>query len=65
MFVFSLFVFYIYGCFACIWVCAPYACSTHQGQKRASDTLGPDLIDVNLPLSGNQAWALWKSSGCC
>lgn len=28
-------LFYKCGCFACMWVCAPCACSTRGGQKRA------------------------------
>lgn len=28
--------FYVYGCFAHLYVCAPHSCSTNGGQKRAS-----------------------------
>jgi hypothetical protein len=40
------FLFYAYGCFACMDACAADACSAHIGQKRALDPLGPELQTV-------------------
>lgn len=33
----------LYGCFACIYVCVPFECSSHRGQKRVSDLLEMEL----------------------
>lgn len=31
--------FYMYGCFACVYICVLSSCSTHRGQKKATDLL--------------------------
>jgi hypothetical protein len=35
--------FYLYGYFACMYVCAPHVCSAYESQKRALDPLGLEL----------------------
>lgn len=57
--------------FLCVWVlclfeCAPYACSAHGDQKRASD---PPELELHMVLShhvgaGNETLVLWKSRWC-
>lgn len=32
-----LFVFYVYSCFACVYICAPCTCSAQSGQETAYD----------------------------
>lgn len=34
----SVYYLYVYGCFACMYICASNACSAGGGQKRASDS---------------------------
>lgn len=38
-----MFKLIVYGCLAYMYVCAPCACSTYRGQKRALDFLGLEL----------------------
>jgi hypothetical protein len=37
----------MYKVFACMYVCATYTCSTHRGQKKASNPLELELIVVS------------------
>lgn len=51
-----------HGCFFCLYVCTPCACSAHGSQKGASDSLGLELLTVvSLHVGpGNRIWVLWK-----
>lgn len=50
-----LFVFYVYDCFACMYVYAPSTCSVQRGQKGESD-----LQELEFPLDVNchEGWEL-------
>ena len=67
-FLLCIYLFYAYGCFACIYVymcnmCVPGVCGS---QKRVSDPLGLEFqTAVNLHVgTENQIWVLWKSIHC-
>lgn len=47
-------LFHMCGCFSFMCVCAPHACSTHRGQKRASNP---------LQLFAEWLWALYLGAG--
>lgn len=36
-FIKDLILFYVYGCFVCVFVCIIYVCDTHGGQEKALD----------------------------
>ena len=59
-----LFLFYVLACFACLSVCEPCTCSTHSGQKRASDPLELELQELEShPVgAGNENFRLAKAS---
>lgn len=60
------FLFYMDGCFPCIYVCTMCMPGAHMGQKRASDSLALELTYVvNIYAgAGNGIWAFSKSSQC-
>jgi hypothetical protein len=62
LFLLSMFV----DVFACLYACAPLACSARGGQKRASDLLGLELQPVVSCQvgTGNRILVPWESSHC-
>lgn len=64
--VFTVFLLYVCGCSACIYICILCVCSTHGGQKRAPDLLGRELhILVRCHVgAGTQTPVLQKTSQC-
>lgn len=62
---FSFVLFYMYGCFECMYVCALVCLPGVQGcQKRMTDPLGLDLwvvISHHVGVSNQTYWVLWKS----
>lgn len=47
------FIFYVYECFSCSCICAPYVCSAHRGQKRALEL---DLHGIVICYVGARNW---------
>ena len=46
---FVLFYFYVYGCFACMYVCAPCVCNARGDQKNTVDPVTGVTDDCELP----------------
>lgn len=62
--IFTPFIFYGYGCCACVCVWEPFVCCVHRGQKRE---LNPLELQLKLAVScypgaGNRTRILWNSS---
>lgn len=64
-FIYLFIHFYVYGCFACLYVCALCAYLVSL-KKKASEPLGLELqTAVHYPVGAeNQIWVFWKSSQC-
>ena len=45
----ALFLFYVNGCLACLYVCGPQVCCDHRDQKRVSDHQEPVRGSCKLP----------------
>lgn len=62
----DLVLFYMYGCFAFMYTCAPCACSTRGGQKGASDILDLEIeMVVRLHMgAGSQTLSYLKKQLC-
>jgi hypothetical protein len=55
------FLFYVYGCLACMCVCAQCVCSTQGRQKRASDPLEPKMaVSCHVAARGAREMAQWS-----
>lgn len=59
-------LFYVYGCFACMYVLVLHTCTAYRGQKRALNPLGLKLeMGVSHFVgSGNWTQVFWESSQC-
>jgi hypothetical protein len=59
-----LLLFYVRGGgdFAYVYICALCICSTHGGQKRASDPVWLETIVNGHVGAENQTWVLWKNT---
>lgn len=50
LFFFPLSFMYVYGCFACVYICVLCVCSAHGGRKRVSEPLELELqVFVSCP----------------
>lgn len=61
---FILFLFYINGCFATVYVCALYVCNA-QGNRRGLQTSQDQSDCEPLVSAGNQTWVLTASAHDC
>ena len=63
-----LFLFYVCGCFACIYVWTLHMCTAHRNQTRALESLKLELWATEgcelLPGARNQIQVPWKNRGC-
>lgn len=53
---FKSFLFYVYGCFSCIYMCAPCKGLIYKGQKREMDLLG---LELQLVMSCHEGASNW------